>query len=115
MLGPAAEDEEVPGLAGERTELAWSRTSLSMAAIAAVALRRVWEQLDSVTARVAVFGLLAAAGAAWLAAVWWSATAGRSGLEGRPVVGAHVLRRLATGTVLIGGVALVLAVLPYPG
>jgi uncharacterized membrane protein YidH (DUF202 family) len=108
------EDEEVPGLARERTDLAWSRTSLSMAVIAAVVLRRVWQQFDTVTARVAVFGLLGAAGLAWLAALWWSATVGRSGLEGRSVVAPYVLRRITGATVIVAGLALLLALVPYP-
>jgi uncharacterized membrane protein YidH (DUF202 family) len=108
------EDEEVPGLAGERTELAWSRTSLSMAAVAAVVLRRVWEQLDTVTARAAVLGLLAAAGTAWAAALWWATFVGRTSLEGRPVVDAPVLRRVAAATFGLGVLALVLALVPYP-
>ncbi len=106
------DDEELPGLAGERTELAWSRTALSMAVVAAVVLRRVWERLDTVTARVAVLGILAAAAVAWLGALWWAETAGRSGLEGRPAVGPHVLRRVTAATLILAATALVLALLP---
>jgi uncharacterized membrane protein YidH (DUF202 family) len=108
------DDEELAGLAGVRTELAWSRTSLSMAVVAAVVLRCVWEQFDIVTARVAVFGILGAAGLAWFAALWWSATVGRSALEGRRLVTPHVLRRVTVATVILAGIALVLAILPYP-
>ena len=38
----AAEDPKVAGLARERTELAWSRSGLSVAVTVAVTLRRLW-------------------------------------------------------------------------
>jgi uncharacterized membrane protein YidH (DUF202 family) len=107
-----ADDELTPGLAGERTELAWSRTALSMAVVAAAVLQRVWEGLGTVTARVAVLGILAASAIAWLGALWWAQTAGRASLEGRAVADPRVLRRVTVATVLVAATALLLAVVP---
>jgi uncharacterized membrane protein YidH (DUF202 family) len=36
-----SDDSEVAGLAAERTDLAWSRTTLAMTVIAAAVLRRI--------------------------------------------------------------------------
>ena len=110
----ADDDSEVPGLAAERTDLAWSRTTLAMAVVAAAILRRVWTQFDTVTARVVLLGLLAAAALGWLVGIWWSVTVGHAGLEGRPVASTKALRRLTVATVVVAALALVLSVVPYP-
>jgi hypothetical protein len=107
------DDAEVPGLAAERTDLAWGRTSLAMAVVAAALLRRIWTQFETLTARVALFGLLAASAVAWLVGIWWSVTVGRAGLEGRPVATPRVLRRLTVATVGVALVAFVLSIVPY--
>ena len=108
------DDTEVPGLAAERTDLSWSRTTLAMTVIAAAVLRRVWTQFHTVTARVALLGLLTAAAVAWLVGIWWSVTIGHATLEGRAVAPTKTLRRLTVATVVVAALAFVLAVVPYP-
>jgi uncharacterized membrane protein YidH (DUF202 family) len=107
------EDTDVPGLAAERTDLAWSRTTLAMAVIAAAVLRRIWSQFETVTARVVLLSVLAAVGVGWLVGIWWSVTVGHATLEGRPVATPKVLRRLTDATVILSVMALVLSLVPY--
>src|SRR5262249_17766729 len=112
--GGPDDDSEVPGLAAERTDLAWSRTTLAMTGIAAAVLRRIWTQFDTVTARVVLVGLLVAAASGWLVGIWWSVAIGHASLEGRPVATTRVLRRITVATVAVAGLALLLSVVPYP-
>ncbi len=109
---PATDDPEVPGLAGERTDLAWSRTALSVVVAGAALLRRVWQDVDTDNGRVVVFTLLGVGLAAWVTALTWAHGAARSTIEGRQVASSAVLRRVALGTLLYCVAALVLSVLP---
>jgi len=100
---PAADIEDRdPGLARERTDLAWTRTAISFAALGAVMLR----SNPAVGATV-----LAAAAAVWLL--------GRlSAAATQPAKRRHRLshRRISAGTTLMSAVALALALLaPGPG
>ena len=108
----APDDEAVPGLAGERTDLAWNRSALALGVTSAAVVRRVWLGLDSVTGRVVVYGILAAAAFTWLGARVAAAVTARS-LAGRPVAAPVVLRRVTYGTLTLALVALVLAIVPY--
>src|SRR5688500_12480053 len=49
----APDDVDVPGLAGERTDLAWTRTALAAGVAATAMIRRSWAVVDTVTGRVA--------------------------------------------------------------
>jgi uncharacterized membrane protein YidH (DUF202 family) len=109
------DDLEVPGLAGERTDLAWSRTSLAVVVAAAAMLRRVWEHVDSANGRVVVFTLLGVGAAAWLTALTWAHGAARSTMEGRPVASRAALRRVTVATLLFCLAALLLAIVPADG
>ena len=102
----------MPGLAGERTDLAWSRSALSLGVAAAAVLRRVWLGLDSVNGRVIVYGILAAAAFMWVGGMMAAALTAAS-LEGRPVARPHVLRRVTVGTLSLALAALILALVPY--
>jgi uncharacterized membrane protein YidH (DUF202 family) len=105
------EDQRVPGLAGERTDLAWSRSGLAIAAVAAAVVRLVFEQLDNVTGRVAVIGIMTGAAASWAMAMWLAPLA-RGPLQGRPVADQRALRRASAGTVALAAAALLLSVIP---
>ena len=59
--GEPDDDPDVPGLAGERTDLAWSRSALASSVAGAVILRHVWEYVDSPNASVIVFTLIGVA------------------------------------------------------
>ncbi len=104
------EDEETPGLAGERTDLAWSRSGLAVVTCAAAILKRVLTEFDRVSQRLVVFGLLAAGGAAWLGTMVYARAVARSTIEGRALADRRVLRTTAHGTTALAFGALLLAV-----
>lgn len=106
---PVLEDEETPGLAGERTDLAWSRSGLAVVACAAAILKRVLTEFDHVSHRALVFGLLAAGAVAWVGALAHARALARSTIEGRTLADARALRVTAYGTTVLGAGALALA------
>ena len=106
------DDPEVPGLAGERTDLAWSRSALALAVAGAALLRRVWEDIDTDNGQAIVFTLLGVGAATWLAALVWAHGASRTTMEGRRVADPRILRRVTIGTLMFCAAALVLAVVP---
>jgi uncharacterized membrane protein YidH (DUF202 family) len=107
-----ADDPDVPGLAGERTDLAWSRSALAASVAGAVLLRRVWEHVDNRNARIVVFTLIGVGGAVWITALTWAQNTARTTMEGRRVANQDALRRVTAGTVLFCFAALILALLP---
>ncbi|HWI81337.1 DUF202 domain-containing protein [Ramlibacter sp.] len=85
-----------PGLQGERTALAWSRTGLAMLANALLALRAGWVQ-TSRPVMVLGIGLLAAAAAAFLYGRWR-----RRGLvEGRGAIAPPALAMTVAAAVML--------------
>ena len=107
---PAPDDEEVPGLAGERTDLAWNRSSLAVVVLAIAVARVVWTRVPEPTARVVVLGALAVAAATFVAAQLWAHGAARRTLEGRPVADPAAMLRVTVANVLLCIVALAVAV-----
>jgi uncharacterized membrane protein YidH (DUF202 family) len=107
-----ADDPDVPGLSGERTDLAWSRSALSASVAGAVILRRVWEHVDSDNAKIIVFTLIGVGGAVWLTALTWAHSTARTTIEGRTVADQRALRRVTVGTILFCLAALLLALVP---
>ncbi len=103
------DDEELPGLAGERTDLAWSRSGLAVVTCAGAILKRILTNFDSVTARIAVFALLLSGGAAWMAAMGHAQAVARTTIEGRAVANPRVLATTAYGTTALAVAALVLS------
>lgn len=110
---PALEEEELPGLAGERTDLAWNRSSLSHAVLAAAVVRRTWSQNDDVTARVVVLCVLLAGAGVSLIAWWRSQRVTRNAIDGSGLIDEGTLRHVTIGALLTAGAALVLAALPF--
>ncbi len=104
------DDEALPGLAGERTDLAWSRSGLAVITCAGAILRRILDSFESVTARFLVFGLLVSGGAAWMAAMGHARIVARTTMEGRSVANPRVLATTAYGTTALAVAALVLAI-----
>lgn len=89
-----------PGLAIERTALAWSRTSLGLAANAALLLRLGLEAGEPVIACAASALIAAAAAAAWTYARLSARDNRRAFAEGHPVVRPRVMRAISAATVL---------------
>ena len=107
----APDDVDVPGLAGERTDLAWTRTALAAGVAATAMIRRSWAVVDTATGRVAVFSICGLGALAWTATLW-SAYLLRTSLEGRTIADKRHLRALSVGTTAFSVVALILAVVP---
>ena len=107
------DDPEVPGLAAERTDLAWSRTSLAATAAAAAMVKRLWEEFGTTTARVVVYSMLAVGGLAWWGALWWAHVTARASLAGRQTRHPEGLRRMTIGTLIFCAAALILAAAPH--
>jgi uncharacterized membrane protein YidH (DUF202 family) len=98
--GPARD----PGLARERTDLAWNRSGLAVLVVVAILLRHLWplEGARSVLA----FVLIAVGAGAWAVGMQ---LARRNRKGGNPVLGPEGCRLLTVGTVLLALAGLLLA------
>ncbi len=102
--GDASRD---PGLARERTELAWNRSGLAVAVVMAILFRRLWP-LEGVRTAIAL-GLAAAGAATWAVGMRLS----RGSVPGAPTaapLGEHTLRLITVGTVLLAAAGVVVSV-----
>jgi drug/metabolite transporter (DMT)-like permease len=97
-------------LAGERTDLAWTRSGIAVAVCIAVLLRRVWpiNRADHLLA----IGLIALGALAWAGALVLARRISRTTHAGRDVMDAHTLRLLSAGTFVLALGAFVLGLLP---
>ena len=116
MIKPAAlarSDDADDGLAAERTELAWSRSALSLLACGAATAKGIPRITDGHPVTGAV--LLALGGVVWLAGVPLARRRGAATRMGvRPAARHRDLAPVAYGTVLVGVAALVIAAF-FPG
>jgi hypothetical protein len=101
---PVEDDEAVPGLARERTQLAWNRSGLAAAVAVAIIVRRLWPL--SGDRAVATLLLIGAGGALWAVAMRLGQRA-REGATDGGLLGESTCRLLTTGTLLLaaGGLA----------
>ena len=106
------DDHEVRGLAGERTDLAWSRSGLAVVVCLAAIAKRSLPELATLDARAIVVVALVVGGAAWGYSLFWARTVVITTLSGRRIADAHKLRLIALGTTAIGLAAAVVALLP---
>jgi len=106
----ADRDPVDPGLARERTDLAWNRSGLAAATCIAVVLRRAWPLHG--TSQVVALGCISGAAVVWALAL----TAGRAASGGAAGTGRRLSQRRASaitvGTLGIALGALVLAFFP---
>ena len=107
MTGVTDPDEP---LAGERTDLAWTRTGIAVALCIAVLLRRVTPigRADHLLA----IALVAVGGLAWAGALVLARRIARTTHQGRDVIDGRTLRLLSTGTFVLALGAFVLGLLP---
>ncbi|MGH9013320.1 MAG: DUF202 domain-containing protein [Acidimicrobiia bacterium] len=103
-------DDRDPGVAAERTTLAWSRSGLALLACVAVLARRFFP-LDTRADHVAAFLLLGAGGMGWAVSAFRGS--GRSLVAGAGgAVAARRLRLVALSTTAIAVAAFVLGLFP---
>jgi uncharacterized membrane protein YidH (DUF202 family) len=103
------EEEELPGLAGERTDLAWSRSGISVLAAVGAVLKHVVSGLDLTSASAIVLALLVASAVAWSATLVYAQTFAETTLAGRSLANPERLRRVSYGTTVFAVAATVLA------
>jgi len=106
------DDQEVAGLAGERTDLAWSRSGLAVLTCLAAIAKRVLPDLQSLNGREILVAGLIIGGGAWTFSMLWSRSIASTTLAGRRVADPRTLRMVAIGTALLGVVAIGIAMLP---
>jgi uncharacterized membrane protein YidH (DUF202 family) len=99
-------------LAGERTDLAWTRSGIAFAVCLAVLLRRVWP-LDR-TDHILALALVASGAIVWAVGLLLARRVARTTHHGREVMDASTLRLISTGTFVLGVAAFVLGWFP-PG
>ena len=107
-MGTVFEPDEP--LAGERTDLAWTRSGIALAVCVAVLLRRVWP-LDRADHLLAL-ALVAVGTIAWAVALLFARRIARTTHHGRDVMDARTLRLMSAGTFVLGIAAFVLGWLP---
>lgn len=97
-----------PGMARERTQLAWNRSGLAVVVVVAIMVRRLWPLGDA-----EAFALLVAVAAGSLVWAVGMFLARRSGVvRSTPgVMGTTACRMLTIGTLALAGVGMVLALL----
>lgn len=110
MSTPVADDEETAGLAGERTDLAWNRTALSLGVAVAAILRLVLGDLEDLGADVWVFLLITGGSLAWALSMFHARSIAATTMTGRRIDDASRLAALSYGTTLFALGSIVLAV-----
>jgi uncharacterized membrane protein YidH (DUF202 family) len=111
---PAAivEDEELPGLASERTDLAWTRIGISVLTVVATILKRVVRGFDLESASSIVFAIVISGAVAWTAIYVYAEALSETAHPERNLTNPERLRNVALGTTLFALAAAALALLP---
>jgi uncharacterized membrane protein YidH (DUF202 family) len=101
-----------PGVAGERTDLAWNRSGLAVLVCVAVLLRRAWplDRADHVVA----LALIGVGASAWAVGLVTARSVSRTTHQGRDVMGAGTLRLICLGTTALAAGTFVLGLLLPP-
>ena len=94
--------------AAQRTDLAWSRTGLAIAAIIVVVLRRLPHRPGALV----ILSLLGAGLAVWVIALWVARRASRDQQSLWPTLGPDALRLVTIGVVLFAIAAFALPFIP---
>jgi uncharacterized membrane protein YidH (DUF202 family) len=105
------DDEDVDGLAGERTDLAWSRSGLAVLAATAAILKLVVRDRPGGVGAAAVYLSLFLGALAWGAVMLHAQFVARSAIEGRRVSSRRRFELITVGTASFGAAAIVLAVM----
>ena len=108
----ASDDTEVAGLAGERTDMAWSRSGLAVLSCLAAIAKRALGNLNEVSGRAVILAALLVGIVGWAIGLAWARLVARGTMEGRTVANPRTLAMTAYGTAALGAAALALAVIP---
>ncbi len=108
----APDDTEIPGLAGERTDMAWSRSGLAVLSCLAAIAKKALGKFDAVSGSLVIVAALAVGIGGWSVGLVWARFIARDTLEGRAVANPRTLAITAYATTALGIAAIVLAVLP---
>jgi uncharacterized membrane protein YidH (DUF202 family) len=110
MTGAFGDSDEP--LAGERTDLAWTRSGIAFVVCVVVLLRRVWpiDRADHVLA----VALVAAGAGAWAVALIIARRVSHTTHGGRHLIQGHTLRTISIGTFVLALGAFVLGWFPPP-
>jgi hypothetical protein len=100
-----------PGLAAERTELAWNRSGLAVVVAVAIMARRLWPLGDSES--FAILVVVAAGALAWVVGMLLVRRTG-PGRGGTRLMGTAACRMLSIGTLTLAGAGLVLTLVTPP-
>jgi uncharacterized membrane protein YidH (DUF202 family) len=107
------EEGPVPGLAAERTDLAWNRSGLSLLACGVVVARGLRFPVAEPAHVVIGVVILVLGGFTWMSGGWQARRRARGG-HAREAATAADLRPVAIGTAAVGVAAFVLAAF-FPG
>lgn len=108
----ADDDEVTPGLAGERTDMAWSRSGLAVLTCLAAIAKKLLPELDRVSGTAVIVAALVVGAGAWTVALLWARIVAATTLAGRSVADPRTLRLVAYGSAALGVAAIVIALLP---
>jgi len=106
------EDEELPGVAGERTDLAWTRSGLAVLAASAALVRRVMHEFELQSVTAVVLAIVAGLAAIGLASLLYSRVFAVPTRDPERTVGPERLQRVAYGTAAFGALAAVIGLFP---
>ena len=106
------DDQEITGLAGERTDLAWSRSGLAVLACLAGFVKRILPEFSTLDARAIVLVALAVGAIAWAFGLLWAREVAATTLMGRRIADPRTMRVVAVGTAALGAAAFVVALIP---
>ena len=109
-----ADYERDPGLAAERTELAWGRSTLAMFAVGAAIVKGVPRVTGNASHPIAGIIIFALGALVWLAGAPYARARVRSVHGHRPPAEHRGLAALAFGTAAVGVAAMVIEVF-FPG
>jgi uncharacterized membrane protein YidH (DUF202 family) len=113
-FGPEAvvDDEELTGLAGERTDLAWTRSGIAVLAASAALVRRVMHEFELETVTAVVLAIVAGLATIGVASLLYSRVFAAPTRSPERVVRPERLQRVAYGTAAFGVVAAVIGLFP---
>jgi hypothetical protein len=104
--GPSPSPPGEASLAGERTDLAWNRSGLSVLVCLVLILRRLWPL--NATGVVVALACIAAGAVVWIASLWAGRRVATRASAG--TLGPGVLKVISAGTLVFAAAGFILTV-----